>query len=130
MPTGAERNADGYPGDREIMGAGTELLKESAKEQEVGTLASELATVFRNLVESNQEYFKLSLQEAVARSEKPLPEESLQLAWKSPPSKTSWLDLKNLSAKSPDLALRKWESVQQAGLDELQSGHRAARSME
>jgi hypothetical protein len=66
----------------------------------------------------------------VARSEKPLPEESLQLVLKRPPNETSWLDLKNLSAKSPDLALRKWESVKRAARDELESGHRAARSME
>src|SRR5216684_660242 len=110
--------------------AGTEVIEESQEVQEVGTLASELATAFETLVKSYQECFQLSFQEALARSEKPLPDESLQLVLKRRPMETSWHDLRNLSAKSPDLALRKWEEIKRAASDELQCGHRAARAME
>ena len=112
------------------MPTGTELLDEPQEAQEVETLARELATAFDTLVKSYKESFQLSLEEALARSQTPLPEESLKLVLKRPPNETSWLDLNNLSAKNPHLALRKWQEIKRAALDELQSGHRAARAME
>ena len=50
------------------------------------------------------------------------------LLLKAPPNELAWHDLRVLSDRDPDLALRRWEEVKQAARDERRSGHRGAAS--
>jgi hypothetical protein len=101
-------------------------LEPTAARSDAGELAAEIAASFRRTVEGYREAYKLSVQEAVARAEERLPEYEERVL-KSPPNELDWHDLRSLSERDLDLALRRWEEVKQAAQDERRSGHRAAR---
>jgi hypothetical protein len=96
---------------------------------EFGVLAGELAASFGRLVESYQEGYGLSAQEAVDRASESHPD-SEEHARACPPGQVSWDDLRRLAARDPALALRRWEEVKEAAREEVRSGHRAARPLE
>ena len=93
---------------------------------DAGELAAEIAASFRQKVQFYREVFKQSVQEAVAHAEERHLESEERLL-KSPPNELAWHDLRVLSDRDPDLALRRWEEVKQAARDERRSGHRGAR---
>jgi hypothetical protein len=45
-----------------------------------------------------------------------------------PPERLTWLNLHALAERDPEAAARRWEEVKRAALDELRTGHRAARA--
>lgn len=47
-----------------------------------------------------------------------------------PPDQVTWFDLHGIARTDPDRATARWEEVKQAALDELRTGHRAARAVE
>jgi hypothetical protein len=47
-----------------------------------------------------------------------------------PPDQVSWFDLHTIARTDPDRAAARWEEIKRAALDELQTGHRAARAIE
>jgi hypothetical protein len=96
---------------------------------EVGSLARELAACFRSAVAYHKK-LGLPTQEAVARAEEPCPAEYQQSLLEGPADQLRWGGLEDLARADPELALRRWEEVKQEALEELQSGHRAARVME
>jgi hypothetical protein len=101
-------------------------LEPIAARSDAGELAAEITASFRRTVDNYREVYKLSVQEAVDRAEERLPEYEERVL-KSPPNELDWHDLRALSERDPDLALRRWEEVKQAAQDERRSGHRAAR---
>lgn len=97
---------------------------------EVGTLARELAHAYRSSVNYHKKQLGLPTSEAVAQAEAPCSPEYEQSILYGPPDQVHWSSLEDLACKDTDLALQRWEEIKQAALDELQSGHRAARVME
>src|SRR5262245_26192163 len=97
---------------------------------EVGTLARELAATFRSLVSHHKDQLGLSNQEAAAMAEEPSSPEDEQSMLSVPADQVPWVTLHALAQKDPEKALRLWNRMKGEALDELQSGHRAARVME
>ena len=58
------------------------------------------------------------------------PEHMLTEAIDGDPAKLTWHDLDRLADVDPALALRRWDDVKQAAIQDLASGHRAARAVE
>ena len=104
-------------------------LDKSLTELESGTLARETVAAFRGLVECYKEHYRLSAPEALERAREPNPAGE-EHARRAPPDQVSWLDLHQLGERDPEAALRRWQEVKQAALEELQSGHRAAQAVE
>src|SRR5262249_22200731 len=70
----------------------------------------------------------LSHEEAVRRASEP-PDVG-QRALDGPPDQVSWFDLDEVARTDPDRAAARWEEIKRAALDELRTGHRAARAAE
>jgi len=96
---------------------------------EAGTLAREMATAFRGMVDFYVKHYKLTPAEAVDRA-LDAPSVSRENALNGPADQVSFWQLGDLARDEPDLAARRWEQVKQEALAELQSGHRAAKAME
>lgn len=97
---------------------------------EAGTLARELAKSFRNMLEFYQEECKRSPSEALERVQTLTSPERIDMILKRPSNEATWFDLENIAEHDPDLAIRCWKNIQQDALDELRSGHGAAKAME
>jgi hypothetical protein len=96
---------------------------------DVGEVAAELARSFRDLVESYREYYKVSRQEAVARATEHNAGQ-LDRIVNGPPDQVSWFDLEAVARTDPEQAQQVWQAIKDAARSELQSGHRAARTLE
>src|SRR5262249_39068614 len=107
----------------------TQATTPTAAPSEGSVLAREAATSFGRLVENYEKHFKLTRAEAFARATDS-PTEYLQSILHSPPDQESWCDLYTVEATYPEGADALWESVKQATLEELQTGHRAAQAVE
>jgi hypothetical protein len=105
----------------------TEVATTIAAPSEAGVLSRELTRSFGELVEVYEKHYSLSREEAVQRASEPLGEER---ALTIPPDQFSWFDLHELSRTDPDRALARWEEIKQAALDEIRTGHRAAKVSE
>ena len=96
---------------------------------EACVLAGELANSFGKMVHFYEKHFSLSREEAVQRAaEAPL--DYGQRVLNGPPNEVSWCDLHMIARTDPDRATARWEEIKKAALDELRTGHRAAKAVE
>ena len=100
-----------------------------AAPSEAGVLAGELAKSFAETIKSYERYFSLSREEAIQRAAEPMPDGG-ERALSGPPDQVSWFDLHAIARTDPDRAAARWEEIKRAALEELQTGHRAARAVE
>jgi len=97
--------------------------------EEAREVAWELAAAFGRMVESYQEHYKLTPEEARARAAE-APDYCLERTLTCPPEEVSWHDLGALERRDPAQALERWETVKSAARGELRSGFRTARAIE
>jgi hypothetical protein len=97
--------------------------------QEAGPLARELAAAFRRMIEHYKQVYGLSLPEALARAQQASATYEASVLNDSA-DQVSWHGLDYLARQDPQKATRRWEEIKDAALDELRSGHRAAKAME
>jgi hypothetical protein len=107
----------------------TTMQTTSAAPSEADVLAGELAKSFGQLVEQYEKHLSLPRDEAIRRATDPLVDRG-QRALEIPPDQVNWFDLHMLARTDPDRAEARWEEIKRAALDELQTGHRAARAVE
>jgi hypothetical protein len=107
----------------------TGVATTTAASTEAGVLAGELARSFGRLVQLYEKHFSLPREEAVRRATEPPPDGGHR-ALTGPPDQVSWLDLHLVARADPDRAAARWEEIKRAALDELRTGHRAARAVE
>jgi hypothetical protein len=82
-----------------------------------------------NLVQAYEKHYSLTREEAVQRAtETPL--DGDQRALTCPPDQVSWIDLHIIARTDPDRSTARWEEIKRAALDELRTGHRAAKAVE
>src|SRR5262249_52392565 len=96
---------------------------------EAGVLAGELGKSFGQMLECYQRYYSLSRGGAIQRATEPRADGGQQ-ALSVPPDQVSWYDLHTIASTDPDRAKARWEEIKRAALEELRTGHRAARAGE
>lgn len=99
------------------------------KPSETKALAMELAASHRRMVESFRAELGLSSEEAVnqlAESDATLDKRVLD----GEPDQVTWYDLHALTTRDPESGIKRWEEIKETALSELQSGQRAAKTME
>jgi hypothetical protein len=96
---------------------------------EAAPLAQEMHAAFSRAVGDYALAFKYSLQEAMAAAEQPLTPEQQARLLKGSGCGLSWRDLERLEAAGEGRGVGRWQAIRQAALDELCSGHRAARTL-
>jgi hypothetical protein len=106
-----------------------EVAATPAAPSEAGVLAGELAKSFHQMVRDYERHYSLARAEAVRLAAGPSAE-ACQQALDAPPDQLSWLDLHLIARTDPDRSAARWEEMKQAALEELQTGHRAARAVE
>src|SRR5262245_52201617 len=97
---------------------------------DVKALARELADSFRSRVNYHRKVLELSAEEALAKAEERCPLDRMWRTLDCPAEEVTWEGLEELNRTSPERALLRWEEVQQAAVEELRGGHRAARAVE
>jgi hypothetical protein len=107
----------------------TETHIDTAPPSEAGILAGELAGSFARLVREYETHFRLPHAEAVRRASL-ADTDGGDRVLHGPPDQVSWGDLDRIARTDPDRAAARWEEIKRAALDELQTGHRAARAVE
>jgi hypothetical protein len=107
----------------------TEVATTPATASEAGVLAGKLAKSFGEMVRLYEQHFSLSREEAVRRATAP-PADDGERVLTAPPDQVSWFDLHAIARTDPDRAAARWEEVKRAALDELQTGHTAAKAVE
>jgi len=98
--------------------------------REVGVLAREAAAAYRRMVEHYKKAYKLSHQEAVAKTEEPAAPAYRTKVLLGPPDQVSFFDLERLGAGNPEMMLSRWEEIKGAAREELQTGDRVAAALE
>ena len=106
----------------------TEVATAPAAPSEAGELAGELGKAFGRLVLAYEKHFSLSREEAVQRITEP--PDGGQRALTCPPDQVSWIDLHLIARTDPDRSTARWEEIKRAALDEVRTGHRAAKAVE
>ena len=89
-----------------------------------------MAAAFGGMVKHYREHYGLAPEEARQRAQEL--GESAHDEWlrNQPPDQVSWHYLDHLAQRDPQLALERWEEVKAAALQELRTGHRAAKVIE
>jgi len=103
---------------------GAELSRNDAS-----PLAREFAGAYRRMVDCLRTVYKKDAETALVEAES-YPEHMLFEALDGDPAKLSWHDLDRIADRDPELALRRWDDVKQAAMQDLATGHRAARALE
>jgi hypothetical protein len=101
----------------------------TAAKAELSELARELARSLGEKVEEYGKYCNLSPQEARQRVDQNSPE-CIDRILNAPPDEVNWFDLYALAEKDAALALERWENIKQTARSEIESGFRAARTIE
>jgi hypothetical protein len=96
---------------------------------EIWPLAKELAASLARHVEIFERHFHRSHEDAVKDGNEGRPDERERILQR-PPDQLTWLDLHRLSRTDPELTVARWEEMKSAALKEIQSGHRAAETIE
>jgi hypothetical protein len=112
------------------MGQLTRVKRDPPACPEAGSLAREMAGAYRDGVEFYRQQYGLPAAEALDRADSLATADQAEHALSRPADQVSWHDLSALARKDPELAARRWEEVKREALDELRSGHRAARAAE
>jgi hypothetical protein len=89
-----------------------------------------MAASFRSIVESYRTVHGLPAAQALEKAQEPFPPGYAERALNAPPEEAQWWDLQHLAERDPDLAVRRWEEIKHAALEDLQTGYRAARTLE
>ena len=97
---------------------------------EAGPLAAELARAYEGTVEYYRRDLQLTGIEAIAKADEPQSSDYEHRCLTCLPDQVAWRDLQELTAKDPNLAVERWEEIKQQALDELRSGHRAAKAVD
>jgi hypothetical protein len=88
-------------------------------------LARATAKAFAEFVEQYREHYKLSAQEAIARTEENVPH-LMDRALNAPPEQVDWHDIDRIARSDPDAAQKRWDEIKEAARGELRTGQRAA----
>jgi hypothetical protein len=96
----------------------------------IGRLAGELAAAFRDRVLRYKHELGLTTEQALAKAEEPCPPERSRQIQDCPPEHVTWDALEELNRRSPELALRRYEEINQAARDLLRTGDLAGATME
>jgi hypothetical protein len=107
----------------------SEVATTPAAPSEAGVLAGELGKSFGEMVQVYEQHYSLPREEAARRAAEPCAE-LCQQALHGPPDQVSWLDLHLIARTDPDRSAARWEEIKRAALEEIQTGHRAARAAE
>jgi hypothetical protein len=107
----------------------TTMATTPAAPSDAEVLAREMATAFGRTVKDYQKYLKLPYTDAMQRAGEPEADGGQRILH-GPPDQVNWYDLHLIARTDPDRAMARWEEIKRAALDELQSGHRAARAGE
>lgn len=117
------------------MGEASGLMISSPEVAEVQSLAYELAKVHRRYVGRYSKDYNLQEAEASAEVQEDMrtvatvgEHDAIEQAGLIDvlPQETSWFDLEKIAESDPAAMMRYWRAINQAALDELQSGHSAA----
>src|SRR5262249_14739085 len=100
-----------------------------AAPSEAGVLASKLAASFGQMVQDYEKHFKLPYTDAMQRANEAEPDGGQRILH-GPPDQVTWFDLRQIACNDPDRAVARWEEIKRAALEELQTGHQAARAVE
>lgn len=93
-------------------------------------LARKLAEARRQLIEEYEHFHGMSREEAIALAHESDSTQITQQILGQPLQTTSWHDLDKLTAVDPDLAVERWNAMLDNSVEEMESGHRAARALE
>jgi hypothetical protein len=96
---------------------------------DAGVLAGELAASFGQMVQLYEKHFTLPHTDARQRAAEAEPDGG-QRVLHGPPDQVNWFDLDQIARTDPDRAVARWEEIKRAALEELRTGHRAARAFE
>jgi hypothetical protein len=96
---------------------------------EATPLAQELHSALARLVGEYRRSIGATIPAALAEAAGLAPGQE-ERARTVPPERLTWLNLHALAERDPEAAARRWEEVKSAALDELRSGHRAARAFQ
>jgi len=107
----------------------TEVATAPAAPSEAGVLAGELANSFGRMVLAYEQHFSLSREDSLQSATKPPPDDG-QHVLNGPPDQVSWWGLHQIARTDPDRSAARWEEIKRAALDELRTGHRAAKATE
>jgi len=97
---------------------------------EAKIVAQEAASAFGCLVQQYREHFGLTPEEARQRASDPHGPDREEWLRRTPADQVSWNDIGSVAHADPERAHDCWETVKAAALEELQSGHRAAKAVE
>jgi hypothetical protein len=101
----------------------------SHRDDDIGSLARELARGQRELIDQFQRYAGTDTVEAAEAARTPR-DHALERVRTAPPDQLSWSTLAQAVRHDPAVTLEAWERVKDAARQELCSGHRTAKSLE
>ena len=107
----------------------TEVQTTARSPREAGSLAVKLAKARSEMIECYERHQGLSPQEAVARIRELDTDQYAQFVLQKPLRETNWNDMNALAAVDPELSAERWSDMVDEARDELDSGHRAAQSL-
>jgi hypothetical protein len=96
----------------------------------VKQLGRQLADAFLGYVDYQKRRMGLSAEQAVAKAEGPWPDGQEEAVLRGPPEQVHWFHLEALARTGPERAVELWQALEREALDELRSGHRAAKAAE
>src|SRR5262249_53133861 len=89
-----------------------------------------LTAAFRTMVEYEKERLRRKAPGELQKGEESASPEYEKKILNGAVDQISWFDLEYLGERNPEVATQCWRKMKRAALDDLQSGHRAARVME
>ncbi|MSU78424.1 MAG: hypothetical protein EXS16_10055 [Gemmataceae bacterium] len=92
-------------------------------------IARECAADFAGMVEWYRKHCRTNAEDAFSKATGN-PQEDLERVLRSPLDQIHWHEIDNIATIDAEKALELWASIKREALEELQSGHRAAKTME
>jgi hypothetical protein len=99
------------------------------RDDEIGSLARELARGHRDLIDQFQRYAGMDAVEAAEAARTPR-DHALERVRTAPPDQLSWSTLAQAAQHDPTVTRVAWERIKDAARQELSSGHRTAKALE
>jgi hypothetical protein len=99
------------------------------EQMEPKILAREGAGEFTALVQWYQKHYNLSPEEAAAKANE-IAEEDAQRILRNPPQSARWYEIDHVTKLDAQKGAELWAAIKREALDDLRSGHRAARAMQ
>lgn len=104
-------------------------IASTSQPNEAGALAGEMGKSFGQMVKIYEEHFSLTREEAIRRTIE-APADGGHQSLDGPPDQVNWFDLHSIARTDPDRATARWEEIKREALEEVRSGHRAAKAVE